>query len=134
MIEVYTDGATNEKIGKSGAGVYIKLEGQFFEYSFPIRHMSNHEAEFYAVVKALEVCEEKFPDEILSFLTDSQIVVDAIEKNHVKNELFKPYLEIIDEKSTKFPFFFVKWIPSKQNAHADRLAKEAIYMQQNEQL
>src|SRR5690625_5123324 len=93
LIEVYTDGATNDTLRISGAGVYIKGLGQFFEYSFPLAKMSNHEAEFIAVLKALEICEEKFPDEILSFHTDSQIVVDAIEKKFVKNPLFKILLE-----------------------------------------
>lgn len=130
MIEVYTDGATNEKIGISGAGVYMKANGQTYEFSYPLPKMSNHEAEFTAVLKAIEFCAEKFPNEILSFHTDSQIVVDAIEKHYVKNPLFKPLLEKIMEKVALFPYFFIKWIPSKHNTHADRLAKKAIHMQQ----
>lgn len=129
LIEVYTDGATNEKLGVSGAGVYIKVNGQTYEYSYSLPKMSNHEAEFTAVLKALEICEEKFPNEILSFQTDSQIVVNAIEKSYVKNALFKPLLTEIMEKAATFPYLFIKWIPSKQNLHADRLAKKAIYMQ-----
>lgn len=130
MIEVYTDGATNEKIGISGAGVFIKANGKTYGLSYPLPKMSNHEAEFTAVLKAIEFCEEKFSNEIISFHTDSQIVVDAIEKHYVKNSLFKPLLEKIMEKVTLFPYFFIKWIPSKHNTHADRLAKKAIHMQQ----
>ena len=129
MIEVYTDGATNEKLQLSGAGVFIKADGKFYEYTFPLKNMSNHEAEFIAVVKALEICMEKFPGEILSFHTDAQVIVDAIEKTFIKNDLFKPYLEKIIYISAKFPYFFIKWIPSKQNFHADRLAKKAIHIQ-----
>lgn len=127
MIEIYTDGATNEKLRISGAGVYIKANGKTYEYSFPLPNMSNHEAEFTAVLKAIEICVEKFPDEILSFQNDSQIVVDAIEKNYVKNPSFKPFLNKFMEKAERFPYIFIKWIPSKHNLHADRLAKKAIY-------
>ncbi|MGX4668837.1 hypothetical protein JNUCC74_06445 [Cerasibacillus sp. JNUCC 74] len=47
---------------------------------FGLGILSNHEAEFYAVIHALIVYKEKFPDEILAFRSDSKLVVDAIEK------------------------------------------------------
>jgi ribonuclease HI len=53
-------------------------------YAFSLGILSNHEAEFYAVIHALIVCKEKFPDEILAFRSDSQLVVDAIEKNYIR--------------------------------------------------
>lgn len=129
MIEVYTDGASDGNPGKSGAGIYIKANGKQHEYSIPLQEMSNHEAEFHAVNKALDICLEKFPDEILSFQSDSQTVVAAIEKKFAKNPIFKQLLDEILEKSRHFPYFFIKWIPGKQNFHADQLAKKAIQMQ-----
>ncbi|GEL76082.1 ribonuclease HI family protein [Tenuibacillus multivorans] len=129
MIEVYTDGASKGNPGLSGAGIYIKTKGVNHEYSFPLGTQSNHEAEFKAVIKALEICQESFPDEILSFRSDSQIVVDVIENEYTKNKTFQPYLEEIQEKSGAFPHFFIKWIPSSQNKHADQLARKAIQMQ-----
>ncbi|MEI3614698.1 ribonuclease HI family protein [Pseudogracilibacillus sp. SO30301A] len=130
MIEVYTDGASGGNPGRSGVGVYIKAYGKQYEYSIPLKEMSNHEAEFHAVNKALEICLEKFPDEILSFQSDSQAVVVAIEKKFAKNPDFKQILDEILEKASHFPYFFIKWIPSKHNFHADQLAKKAIQMQQ----
>lgn len=130
MIEVYTDGASNGNPGISGAGVYIKAYGKQYEYSIPLKEMSNHEAEFHAVNKALEICLEKFPDEILSFQSDSQIVVTAVEKRFAKNPIFKQLLDEIMEKANQFPHYFIKWIPGKQNFHADQLAKKAIQIQQ----
>lgn len=128
MIEVYTDGATNGT-SISGAGIYIKTNDHIYEYSLPLRKGTNHEAEFYAVIKALEICKDQFPDEILSFRSDSKIVVDTIEKEVTKNETFRPLLEDILLLSKDFPYFFIKWIPEKQNKHADQLAKQAIHMQ-----
>lgn len=125
MIEVYTDGSTNEMMQCSSIGIYIKNGQEQYEFSFTIPYCSNHEAEFYAVQKALEICIEKYPNDILSFRTDSQIVVDAIDKNHVKNKQFEAYMRNIHNLSQSFPLFFIKWIASSQNTHADNLAKKA---------
>ncbi|MFD1849564.1 RNase H family protein [Oceanobacillus bengalensis] len=129
MIEVYTDGAASGNPGPSGAGIYIKAGKKTYEYRFPLGELSNHEAEFYAVIKALEICKEEFPGEILSFRSDSQLVVDVIDNDHTKNKTFLALLEKIREESRNFPYFFIKWIPEKQNKHADRLSREAIRME-----
>lgn len=126
MIEVYTDGASSGNPGVSGAGVYIKAHGEVCESSFPLGIMSNHEAEFHAVLKALEICDAQFPGEILSFRSDSKLVVDAIEAGSIKNLTYQPLLTAIKEKANHFPYFFIKWIPEKQNPHADRLARQAV--------
>lgn len=128
MIEVYTDGASRGNPGLSGAGGYIKEGSKQYEYTFPLGEISNHEAEFLAVIKALEICEATFPDQIISVRSDSKTVIDVIEKNFTKNERFLPFLEKIRKQVEMFPYAFFKWIPEKQNKHADRLAKKAILM------
>ncbi len=129
MIEVYTDGASVGNPGISGTGIYIKANNNTYEFSIPLGHMSNHEAEFYAVIHALKICKERFPEEILSFRTDSKVVVNLVEKNFTKNKIFRPLLEQIHTETSHFPLFFIKWIPAKDNIHADRLAKEALQLQ-----
>ena len=128
MIEVYTDGAASGNPGLSGAGIYIKSGKNAYEYTIPLGYLSNHEAEFYAIIKALEICRQSFPNEIISLRSDSKVVVDVIEKDFTKNQLFLPLLECIREESKNFPHFFIKWIPEKKNGHADRLARKAIHM------
>lgn len=129
LIEVYTDGASIGNPGISGAGIYIRIDGQQYEYSLQLGEMCNHEAEFQAILKALEICKAHFPNEILSFRSDSKVAVDVIEKNFTKNERFIPLLDEINKSTSRFPYFFIKWIPEKQNSHADRLAREAIRKQ-----
>lgn len=126
MIKVYTDGASQGNPGPSGAGIYIETETQSFRHTIPLPEMSNHEAEFYAVRHALEICQDQFAGEILSFRSDSKIVVDSIQKNYTKNKAFAPLLEEISTRIESFPYVFFKWIPERQNNHADKLAKEAI--------
>lgn len=126
LITIYTDGASDGNPGKSGAGVVIKTDNNAIEYSIPLPTVSNHEAEFAAIVHALEICSQKFPGEILSFRTDSKIVVDTFEKDYTKNEQFVPFLKKIRNYKKYFPYIFMKWIPTEKNKHADQLAKKAL--------
>lgn len=126
MIEVYIDGASAGDPGPSGAGIYIKLDhGQTEAYSLPLGNLSNHEAEFIACIKALEICHEKRYIN-LSFRTDSQLIDDSINNAYIKNKKYQPYLAKILSLIEDAGLFFIKWIPSKQNQHADQLAREGI--------
>lgn len=128
MIEVYVDGASAGDPGKSGAGVFIKGNGNAEQYSFPLAIMSNHEAEYHALIKGLEICIEQ-GYQIVSFRTDSQLVERAVEKQFVKNATFSPLLERVLVLTKQLDLFFIKWIPSKENKVADSLARKAILMQ-----
>src|SRR5699024_9536275 len=130
MIEVYTDGATNKTSKHSGVGIYLKLNGETISLSVPLPYVSNHDAEFLAVIKALEYCAEHYPHEIISIRTDSQIVVDLIENKQNNNKLFAAYMQKINALIDEFPYVFCKWIPNVENAHADKLAKDACQIQQ----
>ncbi|MEC2075900.1 reverse transcriptase-like protein [Metabacillus fastidiosus] len=125
MIEVYTDGASAGDPGPSGIGIFIKGEKNAEKYSIPIGIMSNHEAEYYALIKGMEICIEK-GYKTVSFRTDSQLVENAMEKQFVKNPAYAPLLEKAISLSEQFDLFFIKWIPSKENKTADELARKAI--------
>ncbi|GAB2574854.1 ribonuclease HI family protein [Gracilibacillus alcaliphilus] len=126
MIEVYTDAATKGNPGPSGIGIYLKQDSHQIEESHYIGEYTNHEAEFIAVLQALQLCQQQFPGEIISCRTDSKVVVETMEKNHTKNKFFLPYLEQINEISASFPYVFFKWISDKQNKHADMLARAGL--------
>lgn len=127
MIEVYIDGASAGNPGPSGAGIFIKGHGTAEKYSIPLGIMSNHEAEYHAFIKALEICLEKgFSHSVVSFRTDSELVNKAVEKEFAKNKLYAPLLEEALQLSKQFDLFFMKWIPSIENKVADELARQAI--------
>jgi ribonuclease HI len=127
MIEVYIDGASAGNPGPSGAGIFIKGNGTAEKFSIPLGMMSNHEAEYHAFIKALELCLEKgYSHSVVSFRTDSELVNKAVEKEFVKNKLYAPLLEKALELSKQFDLFFMKWIPSIENKAADELARLAI--------
>lgn len=126
MIKVFIDGASAGDPGPSGAGIYIKLgNGEIEHYSVPLGSMTNHEAEYLALIKALEICVEK-EFKIVSFHTDSQLVQHAIEISYVKNKQYDVLLQKALLLIEKLDLFFIKWIPSKENHVADELARKAI--------
>lgn len=129
MIEVYIDGASKGNPGPSGAGVFIKGVQPPVQLAVPLGVMSNHEAEYHALLTALNYCTEH-NYKIVSFRTDSQLVERAVEKQYVKNPLYAPLLDEALKIIQQFDLFFIKWIPSSQNKAADELARKAI--QKNE--
>lgn len=127
LIEVYIDGASTGNPGLAGAGIFIKAHGKVDHFSFPLGEMTSHEAEFWALIKALEICSERGYS-VVSFRTDSKIVEDTVEKQYAKREPFKSLMDKAQSYISNFDLFFIKWIPSKNNVTADQLAKKAIQL------
>ncbi|WP_028402763.1 reverse transcriptase-like protein [Ectobacillus panaciterrae] len=128
MIEVYIDGATKGNPGPSGAGIFIRGIDKPVQLSIPLGNMSNHEAEYKALLAALKYC-LAHNYKVVSFRTDSQLVERAVEKQYVKNKTFMPLLAEALQLIEQFDLFFLKWIPSQQNKVADELARKAISQQ-----
>lgn len=126
MLEVYIDGASAGNPGPSGIGIFIKGEGHSVQISEFIGETNNHIAEFTALIRGLEEA-KKLDTTIVSVRSDSKIVVATIEKQYVKNDEYKPFLEKAIELSNSFDLFFIKWIPDNQNRAADSLARKAIH-------
>jgi len=124
-LEVYIDGASAGNPGPSGIGIFIKGEGHSVKISEYIGETNNHVAEFIALIRALEEA-KKLGTNLVSIRSDSKIVVASIDKQYVKSEEYKPYLEQALKLAEEFSLFFIKWIPDSQNKAADALAREAI--------
>ena len=129
MLELYIDGASAGNPGPSGIGIYIKGEGHQVKISEYIGETNNHVAEFQALVRGIEEA-LKLNNEMLWIRSDSKIVIASIEKQYVKNEEFKPYLQQALTLLEQFQLYFVKWIADKDNRAADALAREALQRKQ----
>ncbi|WP_026671908.1 reverse transcriptase-like protein [Alkalihalobacterium bogoriense] len=126
MIEVYIDGASAGNPGPSGAGIFMNYKnGQVERHSIYLGEMSNHEAEYMALIHALTICVEN-GIRAASFRTDSKLIDDAVEKRFVKKEKYKSLHENAMRLIDQLDLFFMKWIPSNQNKNADELARLAI--------
>lgn len=131
MLEVYIDGASAGNPGLSGIGIYIKGEDNDVRISEPIEPTNNHHAEFQALVRGLEEA-SKLTTGMVSVRSDSTVVVRSMDKRFVKNEQYAPYLKQALKLADTFDFFFIKWIADATNKTADKLAREAIFVQKNQ--
>ena len=131
MLEVYIDAASAGNPGPSAIGIYIKGEGHQVKISESVGITNNHIAQFMALIRGLQEA-AKLSKGIISVRSDSKIVVSSIEKEFVKNDEYKPYLQQALTLIERFELFFIKWIPSSQNKSADQLAREAVRSQKEE--
>ncbi|HSI67397.1 MAG TPA: ribonuclease HI family protein [Planococcus sp. (in: firmicutes)] len=125
MLEIFIDAATAGSPQVSAIGVFIKGEGHLIHWSEYAGEMDNHQAEFLALVKGLELGKELKSD-FLSIKSDSKVTVEAFEKRFVKNPLYKPLLDQALELADSFEYCFIKWIPDSQNRAADDLARKKL--------
>ncbi|WP_263969762.1 reverse transcriptase-like protein [Companilactobacillus kimchii] len=63
-------------------------------------------------------------DEIVLIHSDSQIVVDSVEKNYSKH--YQPILDEILQSLEQFPSYFIKHIADKDNREAHSLVRQKM--------
>ncbi|WP_423189366.1 ribonuclease HI family protein [Alkalibacterium sp. f15] len=131
MLKIYSDAAVspNEKI--AGAGLVIVGENLYEQLSIPLSSTKdNHLAELLAFYHAVNwPIEQQRTNEWTVFHTDSQLVAEAIKKNHIKNILYVEVFQSIMSSLAHLSFYEIKWIPEKENKGADNLAKQALAKQ-----
>ena len=128
MIRVKTDAAVNGNPGKVGIGIEILYKKQQFLFKENSELlMDNHQAELWAIYRALIILQEKEWDQEMIFLnSDSKFAMMAIEKNYTKQIAYQDILKRVQEERKKFPQLFLEWIPEKENRGADQLARQAL--------
>ncbi len=131
MIRVRTDAAVNGNPGKVGIGIEILHQKQQFLFKENADQlMDNHQAELWAIYRALIILKEKeWQHEVIFLNSDSKFAMMAIEKNYTKQIAYQEILKKVQEERKKFPQLFLEWIPEKENRGADQLARQAL--QQN---
>jgi ribonuclease HI len=125
---IYTDGGAEPNPGKAGIGVVIKDErGNTIEtISKPIGHATNNQAEYTAIITALEQA-VKLGAEQVSFRSDSELVVRQLNGRYrVKNVELKPLYLRAKQLQKKLKSFDITHIPRERNKEADGLASKAI--------
>lgn len=125
MLEVFIDAATAGSPQVSACGVFIRGEGHLIKWSEYLGEMDNHTAELTALVKGLQLA-HGLTAGMVSVKSDSQVTVDAFEREYTKNPRFKPILEEALALSRSFEYCFIKWIPDSQNRAADDLARKEL--------
>ena len=128
MIRVRTDAAVNGNPGKVGIGIEILYKKQQFLFKESSDQlMDNHQAELWAIYRALLILQEKeWHHEVIFLNSDSKFAMMAIEKNYTKQVAYQEILKKVQEERKNIPRLFLEWIPEKENRGADQLARQAL--------
>jgi ribonuclease HI len=126
-LTIYTDGASRNNPGESGAGVYILQDGEPFEQiARYLGTTTNNVAEYTAAIIGLEHA-VKVGARRVSLFADSELLVKQINGQYkVKNEGLKPLHAKARELIARIGSVAVQYIPREQNREADALANKAI--------
>ncbi|KKR32140.1 MAG: Ribonuclease H [Candidatus Falkowbacteria bacterium GW2011_GWF2_39_8] len=127
-LKIYTDGGARGNPGPAGIGAVIfdeaeKIVAEVSEY---IGETTNNQAEYKAVVAAIQKAKELGGEE-LDFYLDSQLVVEQLNRNYkVKNEGLAPLFIQVYNATMSFKKVTFTYIPREQNKLADKLVNIAI--------
>jgi ribonuclease HI len=125
---LYTDGASRGNPGPAAIGAVIK-DGQgrvLGKISRRIGRTTNNQAEYQAVIAALEEAIRLGVADVV-IKSDSELVVKQINGRYrVKNPALKPLHQRVRELQSLFQSFAIASIPRRQNIEADRLSNAAL--------
>jgi ribonuclease HI len=126
-LTIYTDGASRNNPGESGAGVYILHDGKPFEQiARYLGTTTNNVAEYTAAIIGLEHALKAGARRVKLF-ADSELLVKQINGQYkVKNEGLKPLHAKARELIGRIGSVAVQYIPRERNKEADALANKAI--------
>jgi ribonuclease HI len=125
---IYTDGASRNNPGESAIGVVIKNDQQevietLSEY---LGQATNNQAEYTALIRALESAQKFSPQEV-QFYLDSQLVVrQMMGQYRVKDSGLMPLFMKARSLYHRYPKASIHHIPREQNGEADALANAAL--------
>ena len=126
--QVHTDGAARGNPGPAAIGVVIQDESGrvIYEMSRSLGVRTNNEAEYLALIAALEYLKEARAREA-DFYLDSELVVRQLNGQYKVKE---PRLKSLHGQATMLlnavPAHTLRHVRRKENARADELANEAL--------
>jgi len=125
---VHTDGAARGNPGPAAIGVVIEDEDgrTVYEASRALGVRTNNEAEYQALITALEYLKDVRPSEA-EFRLDSELVVKQLSGEYkVKEPRLRSLHGQVVMLLNAVPKFRIRHVRREQNARADELANEAL--------
>jgi len=125
---INTDGASRNNPGPAAIGVVIRDERgkTLIRISQSIGIATNNQAEYHAIIAALENAREFQAGNVL-LQADSELVVKQMNGSYrIKNADLKPLYARAIALSRCFSTFSIKYIPREENVAADKLANRAF--------
>jgi len=125
---IYTDGGARGNPGPAGIGaaIYDHEHKPVAEISQYLGVATNNQAEYKALIAALNKASELGASELECYL-DSELVVKQLNHEYkVKNKDLAPLFLTIHNLSLNFKKISYRHVPRERNKEADRLANEAM--------
>ncbi len=128
-IVVNTDGGSRGNPGHSACAFSMNTGDKLIEKGFYLGIMTNNQAEYYGLIKALEYIENELDinDIDITVFSDSQLMVNQINgTNRVKHENMKPLYEKVMIIKRQFNKFTIMYIPRKENKAPDDVLNNVL--------
>ena len=127
-LKIYTDGGARGNPGPAGIGAvaYNTEEEVVFEISQYLGETTNNQAEYKALLKAIEKANAIGAQEV-DFYLDSELIVKQLNREYrVKNKDLQPLFVQVYNLSLSFKKISFTHIPREKNKEADKLANQAM--------
>jgi len=127
-VVINTDGASRGNPGPAAIGVTIKDEqGKLIAaISQAIGRATNNQAEYRAIIVALEEA-IRLQSEQVELFSDSELLVRQINGRYrVKNVALQPLYQQVKQLQGQLKSFTITHIPREENTEADSLANKAL--------
>lgn len=128
VLEVFTDGASRGNPGPASIGALFRQKGgpDLCSHHQAIGRATNNQAEYHAVLAALEHCARWGVGRVHLYL-DSELVARQLTGTYrVKSEDLRPLFQQVQQLVRGFREFRVRHVRRALNAHADHLANRAL--------
>ncbi|MFO0971911.1 MAG: ribonuclease HI family protein [Phycisphaerae bacterium] len=122
------DGGSRGNPGRAGAGVWVRDgDGRtLLAAGYFLGEATNNQAEYQALLRALEFCAGRGATELLIH-SDSELLVRQLNGEYrVKSPLIAPLFNEARSRLSAFGRWRIAHVPRAQNARADELANQAM--------
>ncbi len=128
VLEIFSDGASRGNPGPAGIGVLFRQKGgpDLCSHSEAIGRATNNQAEYRAVLAALEHCARWGVGRVHLFVDSELVARQLVGTYRVKSQDLLPFYQQVVYLAKQLREFRVNHVPRAKNAHADHLANLAL--------
>lgn len=129
VLRIHTDGASRGNPGAAACAYVIESDGdELIEEAETLGDMTNNQAEYTALVRALEHAHEMAPNSPVQVFSDSELLVKQMNGEYrVKNEELRGLYEQARKLVARFPAgVTLQHVRRAQNSRADALCNEVL--------
>jgi ribonuclease HI len=128
LLTIHTDGAARGNPGPAAFAYTIAQKGApLIEEAGCLGHMTNNQAEYIALVRALRHADQLGKNHRLLIHSDSELLVKQMNGEYrVKDEGLRSHYEEAQRLAAQFPSVVIRHVRRAQNSEADRLCNEVL--------